>query len=327
MKRPACAMLKKPAAACARHLGEDDASMEEHDEEEEEEEAEGVVATQPEWLDDAKKRRAAYGRMEGALKASGDGDAQAAWKALDKLVTGRDTAKRQWLADWCVDPSFATSKCSCGVELSNIEQESSEEEDYTRSRLEMREGKAEANRLIDGGHLKESVDRYGRQTWKFSSSKKRRLKQKKEFVGIKTTMDLNAEQAKRVHDGLKACNVAASSANKKSSAPKPTKEKTEEEKEAKASMTKAKGIKGKLVATKMDAKKILAGLNACGHALAPKLSASVQKLQEKMHSMEDKVDAAFLKIITAAIVTKLQEEADRIFDSYKSEVKIAKAIV
>jgi len=153
------------------------------------------------FLSNAGDRRAAYGRMEYHLGKCGDPEAIAAYELVKKKVAGRDAAKRQFLEDWVVDPTFAKSKYTYKTQVEAMEAEESDEEVFTRERLEHTIGKKDATDLIEQGCLEAAKDKYGRDGYKYSRSVKRRGVKRVRQAELEQEMDVNAESCSVVPVG------------------------------------------------------------------------------------------------------------------------------
>ena len=138
------------------------------------------------FLNDPAKHRAAYGRLDTAIKKIGDPETQAAivrrWDAIKSMKKGKDAQQRAFLEKWTIDPSFGENLLDDVVAIEKEDAEFSDEEEVSRSRLEVLEGKEGAKCLLDNNCLEEVVEKYDRQAWKYSVAKARRGSNTKQTI-------------------------------------------------------------------------------------------------------------------------------------------------
>lgn len=117
------------------------------------------------FLDDPAKRRAAYGRLETAVKNAENKGVVAIY---DHIRSGpnKSIKMRELLFDWLIDPTFGAAMLKNHTILEQIDEQKSKEEVVSYSRLEVLEGKQGAAELKD--LLPQVIDGYGRTAYKYS---------------------------------------------------------------------------------------------------------------------------------------------------------------
>jgi hypothetical protein len=88
------------------------------------------------FLDTAAERRKAYGRLETAVKKSGNDSVLAVYEAAKSSKENRDSKMRKVLEDWMIDPTFATCVLKNSTLIEEEEEKRESEETVSRSRCD-----------------------------------------------------------------------------------------------------------------------------------------------------------------------------------------------
>jgi polyhydroxyalkanoate synthesis regulator phasin len=247
---------------------------------------------------------------------------------VKKKTTGRDEAKRQFLEDWVVDPTFAQSKYKYTTAVVATEAESSDEEVYTRDRLEHAIGKKDASHLIDGGHLEAAKDKYGRDGFKYGTSRKHRGVARTRTAAQVDEMDLNPQQAKRIRDGLANASIGLVNRGRKVKTQPELSEAEQAAHELVKSLKKAKGNINASIAKSLSAVKDLTGNK---HVLASKVKTQMEKhlttLQNRLSDFEKSLsDIDGGTKVKKQHIDKILASAQLAVDNFTKDHKIAKSL-
>ena len=247
---------------------------------------------------------------------------------IKKKQSGKDEAKRQFLEDWVVDPTFAKSKFVYTTGVQSIEAESSDEEVYTRPRLEHAIGKEDASNLIDGGSLEQGKDKYGRDGWKYGRSRKRRGVSRTRSAIHSDEMDVNADQAKRIREGLVNSSIGLANRGRTTKPKAAISDAEMKEQEILKQVNKSKGSVAGAITKASAAVKNLTGNK---HALASKMKTQLEthhtSLQNRLSDV-DKVlnDLQAMVKVKQPYLEKIMNSAKTAVDNFNKDVKIAKSL-
>lgn len=260
---------------------------------------------------------------------SDDKGAIEAYKAVKKKTFGKDEAKRAFLEDWVIDPTFAKSKMRYTTLLESIEAESSEEEIYTRERLEHTIGKSEAKNLIDGGLLETAKDKYGREGWKYARSRKRRAARRTRAAQHSDDMDLNAEQAKRVREQMASGDIGLTTRRKPI---KPSVELTAEEKVVQEAVKTLKKHKAAMLTGLSKCSIAIQECKASKHPLSKKLKEQLESHEVAMKKKEAEITTMIMAYcessqkVSKVAMQKLAEQAEKLAELFKRDLNMAKSL-
>ena len=189
-------------------------------------------------------------------------------------------------------------------------------------------GTEEADDLIDGGYLEATKDKFGRDAWKYSRTRRYRKVRKVTEASHKTSMDLNAAQSSAVHSDLAATTLGLAS-RKTTHKPQPL---SPEDQEKNAKLTAVKKLNLRVAAAIKESTKWQDTLADSKHALAKKISSSLQSSHKSLVIAEKNVaqllnnlEANHKKINQKTIEATEAKLTSTIGES-KANVKLAKAL-
>ena len=205
---------------------------------------------------DGKQKRAALGRLHTALSnaAKVDPDMQVLVDHLAKLGggAGYNNKLNEILNDWAIDPSFASCKVRNSTITRTVEGEESDEEKLTFQKLEIKEGPAQAQWLVDNGKVQPCKGRYGRDAYIYVQSKKKRGRSKITEGENSALMDVDNEVYAKVQAGYESLDFGGGSSAKRTKNKKETEDQNPKapEKVKKQQMQRLKQEKTKIVTAK-----------------------------------------------------------------------------
>ena len=214
---------------------------------------------------------------------------------------------KEMLKDWIVDPSFGTAMMKWRVQLTNEEEMASDDEVVSRSRLKVLEGVEGAQELIDNNLLTKTKDKYGREAWIYSSDRIRRVQKRKLEAAQETTLEVDAEAARRIREGMMNVDICKPTGARSTQKPKPApKPMTEEEKKQQEFLNKLKAVQRKIKKAVDEASEKVLDLKKSTHPVAKPLAKSIEgqviQIKESEKDIIGVTDESpmILKIMTTA---------------------------